>query len=207
MKFTPLKFALISLGLHFLGFFGLSEHEIFERAAAHAHASSGTANPTVYAEIFPARTSQEPDDSLDGLKNSESLIRRSKEPLAKTAATPRSKADIPEQKNEEPALSFQDYSTAGTLTRLPSPITNIDLDVADVKEVAVPGSVRLTLFIDADGMVTQVISASEDDALHAFSTHVAEIFKRARFTPGEVNGMAVKAQLEIEIVSESMHML
>jgi hypothetical protein len=207
MKFTPLKFILLSLGIHVLGFLVISEHPIFEKTAAIADVYPEQEKRIMYAGIFPENKIHEPDDVPGEVKGNESLVHPANDSAAKTAAHPLLNAGKPAQEDAEAEVKIQDYFKAGKLTLLPSPITNIDLDVAEIKEVAVPGMVRLIILIDADGMVTQVISTSEDEASRVFSERVTEIFKRARFSPGEVNGMAVKAQLEIDIVSETIHTL
>lgn len=94
------------------------------------------------------------------------------------------------------------YFPAGSLTRLPEPITDIDLNTTAIDEVAVAGKAELTLLIDSDGTVADVLEAVEGEDASVFSGLIAQRFRNARFTPGEINGKAVKAALKITVISE-----
>lgn len=94
------------------------------------------------------------------------------------------------------------YIPSGLLSRLPSPLSEIDLE-ALAFEHQVAGQLDLTLLIDANGTVADVVSFANDEQLRDFSERVAAHFKSARFTPGEINGIAVKSQLKITVVSEN----
>lgn len=96
-----------------------------------------------------------------------------------------------------------DYATAGRLTRLPSPLYDIDLNVPEISASGFRGEARLTLRIDADGSVADVISSDEPPALNEFTERVAARFRSARFVPGEIDGRPVKSQLQITVVSEN----
>lgn len=99
-------------------------------------------------------------------------------------------------------ITGQDYLPPGKLTRLPAPLTDIDLNVAEISGLGIAGKIRLMLLIDIDGSVADVLVPEEADIDHAFAQRVAARFKEARFLPGEVLGQAVKSQLNITVVSE-----
>lgn len=102
------------------------------------------------------------------------------------------------------SLSAQDYVSAGRLTKLPSPLTEIDLNVAEISELAYAGQTSLTILINADGTVADVISGVEAENARNFAQRVAARFRSARFMPGEIDGMAVRSQLQITVVSEDL---
>ncbi len=105
-----------------------------------------------------------------------------------------------ETSTEIPTLP--EYLDTGRLTRLPAPATEVDLNIAELQAMSLTGFVKLTILIEANGTVSHVLSSAENDDLRDFAQQVAEIFKRARFIPGEVNGKPVRSQLDITVVSE-----
>lgn len=100
------------------------------------------------------------------------------------------------------SAEFQDYLSTGQLTRLPTPLANIDLNVAEISDLAFIGETQITLLIDEKGVVTDVRSATETEDARRFIERVAERFRNAQFRPGEINGKAVKSRLKIAVVSE-----
>lgn len=100
--------------------------------------------------------------------------------------------------------TVEDYLPAGGLTRLPAPLSEIDLNLPAINGIEVAGQIDLTILIDAKGMVADVISSVEAEHLRALSERVAARFKSARFIPGEINGIAVKSRLQITVVSENL---
>ncbi|MBC3870493.1 energy transducer TonB [Undibacterium oligocarboniphilum] len=96
----------------------------------------------------------------------------------------------------------ENYFPAGSLTRLPEPVTDIDLNIPAIDEVAVAGKTELTLLIDSDGTVVNVLESGENEDEWAFSRLIAQHFRNARFIPGEINGKAVKSALKITVISE-----
>ena len=98
----------------------------------------------------------------------------------------------------------QNYVPTGLLTRLPRPVTHIDLNTAAINEVAIAGEIKLTILINVNGAVDEVIASAEDENTREFADRVAERFKYARFMPGEINGKAVKSELRISVVGGSV---
>ncbi|MDQ9169781.1 energy transducer TonB [Oxalobacteraceae bacterium R-40] len=207
MKTHVSKFFLLSLGLHALGFAMMWQNTAHGGTTPDASSSQVSHAPMVFAGIIPEKSVQADNLASERALSNESFLSDSDIPGAEIGPVP-SAQKIDVKKYEVPISEpHQEYVTTGKLTRLPAPIAEIDLDVDEVKEVAVAGSVRLRILINADGTVAEVLSADDDEALRVFSERVAGIFKRTRFTPGEINGRAVKAQLEINVVSEDMQAL
>ncbi len=111
-------------------------------------------------------------------------------------------ANLPGKSDTEP-VPDQEYVMAGRLTRLPVPMTDIDLNVVGINDSDVIGKVELTVLINSDGTVADVVPVVEMESASAFAERVAQRFRIARFMPGEVNGKAVNAQVRITVVSES----
>lgn len=99
----------------------------------------------------------------------------------------------------------QDYVSVSTgrLTRLPSPLGDIDLDVAEISGLGYAGQARLTILINADGSVVDVLGESDAGDAHEFVKRVAARFRSTRFMPGEIDGVAVNSQMQITVVSET----
>jgi hypothetical protein len=207
MKTRVSKFFLLSFGLHALGFAMMWQNTEHEGATPGASSSHGPLAPMVFAGIIQERSVQAHNLAPERALPDESFLSDFDTPAAKIAPVPSSQKNEVKKEEFPVSESHQDYVTTGKLTRLPTPIAEIDLDVDEVKEVAVAGSVRLRILINADGTVAEVLSADDDESLRAFSERVAGIFKRTRFTPGEIDGRAVKAQLEINVVSENIQAL
>lgn len=207
MKSHAAMFALFSLGLHVLGVAVLRTETSVDAVTGTPLSSTGS---VMQASILPE---QELADTMalglafgDPDRTAERDPEKSSPPISSQAPTLSSRQDA--QKAEiQASSSDQDYFSAGLLTRLPVPVTNIDLDVAEIREVAASETLTLTILIDADGTVIEAASTNADDASSVFATRVAEIFKRARFNPGEINGKAVKTRLEINVMSEHQHSL
>lgn len=98
----------------------------------------------------------------------------------------------------------QDYFPMGRLTRRPFPLADIDLDDTALDEVAVEGSIELTILVDVDGSVVRVTASANRDNAREFADRIAARFQSVRFSPGEIDGKAVKAELQITVVSEPL---
>lgn len=104
----------------------------------------------------------------------------------------------------DPAATLdRDYVMPGRLTRLPEPVSDIDLNVPGINDMEVQGSVALTVLVDRDGKVARVIPVIEVESDRVFAERVAQRFLAARFKPGQINGKAVNVQLQITVGSES----
>jgi hypothetical protein len=98
--------------------------------------------------------------------------------------------------------SAEEYALSGRLTSLPTPLADIDLNTSSINSGSFAGKTELTLLIGANGIVDEVITASEPEEARAFLEQVAVRFKNTRFKPGEIDGRAVKSRLQVTIISE-----
>lgn len=121
-------------------------------------------------------------------------------PAALPLTTP--EAQAPETRGLADATS-PNYMPTGLLTRLPRPVTQIELNTAAINAVAIAGEIKLTILINVNGTVDDVIASVKDENAREFADRVAERFKEARFIPGEINGKAVKSELHISVVGEN----
>ena len=62
----------------------------------------------------------------------------------------------------------------------------------------------MTILVNEAGIVIDVIPVIGSESARAFVERVAQRFKSTRFTPGEINGKAVKSQVRITVVSENL---
>ena len=97
----------------------------------------------------------------------------------------------------------QGYHSSGLLTKLPVPLTDVDLNVAPLNTHDASGKVELTLFVDTSGHVADVI-ATGDTAVQPFALLVGEHFRKVRFSPGEIHGRRVKSKITIVVNSEPL---
>lgn len=56
--------------------------------------------------------------------------------------------------------------------------------------------------IDMDGTVANIRIPAQSGDAEIFAAHVAERFRLARFSPGEIDGRPVRSEMKIKIVSE-----
>lgn len=100
-----------------------------------------------------------------------------------------------EQKNLPTDTQY--YSPEG-LTKLPKVLQIGDLETPEMSMYRVSGRLVLLLAIDAGGRVVD-ISVEDTELPKLFSEVAKEAFKRARFSPGERDGVAVGSKVRIEI--------
>lgn len=198
-----IKFALISLALHAIALTIMRPGEMLGSVAL---GSSVDVAPSVMT--VEIRSSKEPAEASAAMRVSDSFYdprtkaHSKKMPAVSSEAT--AMADRTEKTDAAPTSTNQDFVTVDSLTRMPVPVTNIDLDVAEIRDLAAASAVSLAILIDADGSVIDVINMHTEPSSKLFAEKVAEVFRRARFVPGEINGKAVKARLEINVVSENL---
>jgi hypothetical protein len=187
------KFFLSSICIHFALFWLLWQNGTVEYGAASSGKMSRSKSDVLTARLIL-------DENLP--------VRVIHQTLNEIA--PSTKTELPIQFSESAnisevapqAVTYHDYLTVGNLTRLPEPITEIDLDVAGINDILISGKVELTVLINEAGMVVDVIPEVEVESEREFAEIVAQHFRSAHFTPGEINGRAVNSQLKITVVSE-----
>ncbi len=113
---------------------------------------------------------------------------------ARPTPTPTPTAHAPDTRRPD----ADQFYAAHELSRAPRPIEDVDLDIPEAALVTRAGTLVLTLRIDASGQVV----AYEVDAPglpEEFATALAETFRTARFSPGEIAGHKVSSILKVEI--------
>ncbi|MFZ5566127.1 MAG: hypothetical protein ACOY95_03935 [Pseudomonadota bacterium] len=75
---------------------------------------------------------------------------------------------------------------------------DIELSLPEAALLTAPGRMRLTLWIDTDGHVV-AYHIDAPDLPEEYTTAVAEVFARTRYTPGEYRGRKVGSILKMEI--------
>lgn len=193
MNARLVKIFLCSLFIHLVGLWFLWQREPIEYDAARNMRSSGTSPSILAVRIVASERKQKQ-------ATSQSLGKEILVATQETTAETKEVGNSAKQASEN--VSFEGYYPAGRLTRLPAPLTDIDLNVTAIDEVALEGEIELMILIDVDGTVVDVSTSVGQDSTRAFADRVMGRFQSARFTPGEIDGKAVRSQLKIKVVSE-----
>ena len=101
-----------------------------------------------------------------------------------------------------PADPWAGYLPRGELTEPPRPLASIQVPFPPDVEGLVELKVRISLFIDEDGVVRRV-RLDTPDVPPMFARSVVETFERARFSPGRQGPDAVRSQLRLEVEFDS----
>lgn len=210
-----IRFLLLALLLHWAALWVILSNTTAKEGKAYETSGLQRNSQVLQLSILPEKNdrpavlpaSSSADDSSTSIQTA---IQALSEPL--TSIAPVDKRAVAEAFTQQTvdsameagsrAAALQEYVLAGQLTRLPVPATEIDLNVPEIQERLINGSVNLTILIDATGIVSDVFPAVENDDLRYFAQQVANIFKLARFRPGEIDGRPVRSQLQITVVSE-----
>ncbi|MDB5762388.1 MAG: hypothetical protein JWQ21_1383 [Herminiimonas sp.] len=210
---------LSSLFLHLAALFvfygiGLFEHGIARRVGNSTAERPSLAIRIVANEKMQSQTPPQKAASINLIGTQESSIEKSSAQSSQVRetsdlfSTPESSTETMEilqsTERDSALLPNQDYLPLGRLTRLPVPVADIDLNVAEISDVALPGTIELTVLINADGTVADVVMPIKNERTRVFADRVAERFKSARFIPGEMDGRAIKSRLEITVVYEDL---
>ena len=90
------------------------------------------------------------------------------------------------------------YYPRGQLTVAPRLLGHVDVPFPTDVDGTVDLKVRVTLFIDEGGRV-QKLRLDTPDVHPAFERSIREAFAAARFSPGEMDSVAVRSQVRLEI--------
>lgn len=107
-------------------------------------------------------------------------------------------AGDPAPRTPPPSPDARGHYPAESLTRPPRPLQDIELSLPEAALLTTPGRMRLTLWIDTDGHVV-AYHIDAPDLPEEYTTAVAEVFARTRYTPGEYRGRKVGSILKMEI--------
>ena len=84
-------------------------------------------------------------------------------------------------------------------------LADIDLDTVVRDVTTLPSELELTLLIDEQGNVVDVISYPvEISAQTTLVEKIGTVFKQAKFKPAEIDGRPVKSQLRIVVRSDAI---
>ena len=194
MNAASVKFFLFSLGIHFALFWLLWQKGSIEYEAA---LSKPGASAT--SVVWTARVVPKGNGSAVAIPHHAPVVTE-QQPITELRVN--AAATYPLAESDPETDSEHEYVLAGRLTRLPVPITKIDLNVDGINDSGVTGKIELTVLVNHDGTVAAAMPVVEMDSARAFAERVAQRFRLARFRPGEVDGKAVNAQLRITVVSE-----
>lgn len=188
-------FLLLSLCVHLAGLWFLGRVGPIDYSDA-AIMSSPARMPKVLTVSFDAR--ENPDLELASqLPGTKALVADQET----TAAT----NEVIESAEQVPKVLDRDiYFATGQLTRLPFPLTDIDLNETAIDEVALSTVIELTILVDVYGTVADVVTTIGHDSARIFADRVAAHFYSARFSPGEIDGKAVRSKLQVTVVSEPL---
>lgn len=113
-----------------------------------------------------------------------------------TASPPQAPAPTPERTSA--AAPEAPYLPRGQLTVPPRLVGHVDVPFPSDVDGTVDLKVRVTLFIDERGAV-QKLRLDTPDVHPAFERSIREAFAAARFSPGELDSVAVRSQVRLEI--------
>lgn len=195
MKAHIAKFSICSLGLHVVVLSLFWHIRPFEHGGV-PHAKGFPMTVTVSLKAGDT-------DAITPTPSEERQVSEDITPVVQPSTSP-SELEDPETPAAQNFLPSNDYLSSGKLTQQPSPVTPIDLNIAEISGIAFSGSVDLTILIDVDGAVVDVIPSSEAENAGEFIERVVERFRSARFTPGEINGRPVRSQVRVTVVSEEL---
>lgn len=197
MNARSIKFSLCSLGIH-CALFWLIGQEVMEHGVARGMKSMMPERPMLTARLVVDEKSVTPMPvhALAGTNPAAA-------PVSPVEIKKIRNSSLAERVPETASPNTGNYSAVGRLTRLPEPVVDIDLNVAGINDIADAGKIEMTILVNEAGIVIDVIPVIGSESARAFVERVAQRFKSTRFTPGEINGKAVKSQVRITVVSEN----
>lgn len=119
------------------------------------------------------------------------------EARAGTGAEPVVVAQAPASAASAPAGEAP-YLPRGDLTVAPKLLTPVQVPFPDEVEGMVDLKIRISLFIDEQGVVRR-IRIDTPDVPPVFERTVREAFSAARFAPGQLEATAVRSQIRLEV--------
>lgn len=119
-------------------------------------------------------------------------------PPRETAAASPPQAAAPTPERTAAPAPEAPYLPRGQLTVPPRLVGHVDVPFPADVDGTVDLKVRVTLFIDERGAV-QKLRLDTPDVHPAFERSIREAFAAARFSPGELDSVAVRSQVRLEI--------
>lgn len=186
---------LLSLSAHLLGLWFLWLNEQIEYGAIEKSERKGLTTSMLSVRFVSSERSALPTTAR--LTEKEAFV-TVQDARTETIEAP----SVSKQSPESDGL--RDYFPTGRLTRLPFPLSHIDLNVSAIDEVAHEGAIELTIMVEVDGTVSRVLTSVEHDSASLYAERIAARFRSALFSPGEIDGKAVKSKAQITVVSEPL---
>ena len=167
--------------------------------------SAATGSRIIHVRQIPAiaspQSEQQPIDGAAALHGDSAAEVGSSPPALKGAARGPGPVDEQVAKDRsapEEGGAFLDYLPRSKLSVAPAPLTAVDVPFPAEVSGIVNLTVQLTLFIDEQGRVRRVrIDSAAIPS--AFAAAVLNTFLEARFKPGEVDNVAVRSQVRLEV--------
>jgi TonB family protein len=97
--------------------------------------------------------------------------------------------------------SLLTYYSSEQLTKKPLVVHEEDLESKETHDIKANGKIILLLFIDEQGYVRSA-KIERSDLPDVFSDAAVKAFTKFRFSPGEIDGVAVKSSMRIEVKYE-----
>lgn len=133
-----------------------------------------------------------------GIEPSQANLQTSPSPEKSTTPKKAAQEPIDESLN---APTTESFFTPKQLTKNPQPVGTVDLEVPQVSLLTTPGRLVLKIQINRQGRV-ETVDIEKSNLPQPFGDAVAEVFRKTRFTPGEIDGRPVGSVMLIEITHE-----
>jgi periplasmic protein TonB len=167
------------------------------RVARAQFRSSGVIHARVVpASSFPDAALRVEGENLGVTAPQPPLIQAAEAPTSPSAALPHETTRTAGPESDE--RGFEEYLPRNRLSVAPEVLTNVDVQFPPGVTGIVDLTARITLFIDEKGTVRRLRFDSAGIP-SAFATSVLDTFLNARFKPGEVDGVAVRSQVRLEV--------
>ena len=155
-----------------------------------------TYSKTIYASLSPASVIPTPTCVLPGECASKAGADGSRH--AALTSSHQMASTPPPVRERNIGLAVKYYFRRSELSSFPQALTNPNIRLPENDDPRIIGAVRLRLFISEKGEVDdiKIVNSSLPDIYDAAS--VAG-YKSVRFVPGEINGKAVRSQIEVEV--------
>jgi hypothetical protein len=100
-------------------------------------------------------------------------------------------------------LSGVEFYPTNVLTVRPQPLNEVELDTDETATVAAFGKMRLSLWINEQGEVVDLL-VEHNDMPELFLRVAEKAFRNLKFSPGELNGTKVGALMRVEVGYEDL---
>lgn len=196
MKSEVAKFSICSLCLHFAVISLFSHVRPFEYGSARINQR---AQSTVAVRLVPGDEKSRLPAVQEPQEQEAAIAHENPGPQPTVPAIEEARTS-----ETESAAPIDEFLSSGQLTQRPTPLSQIDLNIDEISEIPFSGTIDLTIRIDIDGSVVDVTASTDAKDADEFIEQVSARFKKARFTPGEINGRPVRSQLRVTVFSETV---